>query len=57
MIVSFHRGRVQATTLAGGEVGQPGVDALMSRMNRALSPDLAVGVAQAMQRVGPIAWS
>jgi len=48
MIVRFHRDRVQATTLAGGEVGQPGVDALMTSMNRALSPDLAVGVARAM---------
>lgn len=48
MIVRFHRDRVQATTLAGGEVGQPGVDAQMSRMNRALNPDLAVGVARAM---------
>ena len=48
MIVRFHRNRVQATTLAGGEVDQPRVTALMTSMNRALTPQLAIAVASAM---------
>lgn len=49
MIVRFHRDRVQATTLAGGEVDQPDVTAQMTAINAALVPQLAVNVARAMR--------